>query len=150
MELGQKLLFILSQNTLYWISFYPHDRNLTPRYLSPSITDSVTSHCIKLTLLGSTSIKLQEPSQETRNWELPVRTNPPLACNTQTTGTTNNNYYNFVSVRTIKEGSSEHEQLLDAKKTHNACCAETEPVVSLFITLICDGSLQFLYPGNRG
>ncbi len=33
---------------------------MTPRYLSLSITDSVTSHCITLTLLGST-IKLQEP-----------------------------------------------------------------------------------------
>jgi hypothetical protein len=33
---------------------------VTPRYLSLSITDSVTSHCITLTLLGST-IKLQEP-----------------------------------------------------------------------------------------
>jgi hypothetical protein len=53
-------------------SFYPHERTVTPRYLSLSITDSVTSHCITLTLLGST-IKLQEPSQETRNWGLPAR-----------------------------------------------------------------------------
>jgi hypothetical protein len=41
-------------------SFYPHERTVTPRYLSLSITDSVTSHCITLTLVGST-IKLQEP-----------------------------------------------------------------------------------------
>ena len=33
----------------------------TPRYLPLSMTDSVTLHCITLTLLGST-IKLQEPS----------------------------------------------------------------------------------------
>jgi hypothetical protein len=65
---------------------------VTPRYLSLSITDPVTLHCITLTLLGST-IKLQEPSQETRNWGLPSRNNPPLARNTQPTNTKNNNYY---------------------------------------------------------
>ena len=42
--LRTKLLFIRSQNTLYLISFYPHEHTVTPRYLSPSMTDSVTSH----------------------------------------------------------------------------------------------------------
>ncbi len=35
-----------------------------------------------------------------------------------------------------------HKQVLDAKKLHNACGVETEQVVSLFITLIRDGSLH--------
>jgi hypothetical protein len=29
------------KNTLYQISFYPHERTVTPRYLSLSITDSI-------------------------------------------------------------------------------------------------------------
>jgi hypothetical protein len=78
-------------------SFYPHEGTVTPQYLALSITDSVTLHCITLTLLGST-IKLQEPSQETRNWGLPVRINPPLARHTQTTDTTNNNYYKTYTI----------------------------------------------------
>jgi hypothetical protein len=73
---------------------------VTPRYLSLSITDSVTLHCITLALLGST-IKLQEPSQETRNWGLPARNNPPLARNTQTTNTTNNNHYKTYTISLV-------------------------------------------------
>jgi hypothetical protein len=85
------------KNTVYQISLHPHERTVTPLYQSLSVTDSesvtsVTSHCITLTLLGST-IKVQEPSQETKNWGLPARTNPPLVCNTQNTGTTKNNCY---------------------------------------------------------
>ena len=34
------------------LSFYPHTRTVTPQYLPPSITDSVTSHCITLILIG--------------------------------------------------------------------------------------------------
>jgi hypothetical protein len=73
---------------------------VTPRYLSLSIPDSVTLHCITLTLLGST-IKLQEPSQETRNWGLPARNNPPLARNTQTSNTTNNNHYKTYTISLV-------------------------------------------------
>ncbi len=71
---GNKKPFV-PENPLLSIS---HEGTVTPRYLSLSITDPVTSHCITLTLLGST-IKLQEPSQETRNWGLPTHINPPLA-----------------------------------------------------------------------
>jgi hypothetical protein len=38
--------------------------------------------------------------------------------------------------------TTKHKQLLDAKKLHNTCCGETEPVVSLVITLIGDGGLH--------
>ena len=75
---------------------------MTPRYLSLSVTDSVTSHYITLTLLGST-IKFQEPLWETRNWGLPARTTHfwrtiPKPQAPQITTTT------------------EHKQLLDANK----------------------------------
>ena len=120
------------KNTLYQISFYPHERTVTPLYLSLSITDSVTSHCITLTLLGST-IKLQEPSQETRNWGLPSRTNPHWCA-------TNKPQAPQITTTT------EHKQLPGAKKLHNACCVETELVVLLIlplvITLIGDGRLH--------
>ena len=36
--------------------------------------------------------------------------------------------------------TTEHKQLLDAKKLHNSRCVETEPVVPPFITLIGDES----------
>ena len=44
MELRQNYPLFCRKNTLYQISFYPHERTVTPRYLSLSITDSVTSH----------------------------------------------------------------------------------------------------------
>ena len=49
----------------YRPSFISHTRTVTPRYQPPSMADSVTSHCITLILFGQT-IKLREPSQETR------------------------------------------------------------------------------------
>ena len=54
----------LGSVTLKRIGFFCFQIKLsthTPRYLPLSMTDSVTLHCITLTLLGST-IKLQEPS----------------------------------------------------------------------------------------
>ncbi len=81
-------------------SFYPHERTVTPRHLPLSISDSVTLHCITLILLGST-IKLQEPSHETRNWGLPARINPPLVRHTQTTDTTSNNYYKTYTISLV-------------------------------------------------
>jgi hypothetical protein len=44
---------------------------------------------------------LQEPSQETRNWGLPARINPPLARHTQTTDTTNNSYYKTYTISLV-------------------------------------------------
>ena len=54
------MVFIQLQKDLYQISFYRARAYRDPTIPPLSITDSVTSHCITLTLLGST-IKLQEP-----------------------------------------------------------------------------------------
>jgi len=57
---------LFSWKTTYTdLLFISHTRTVTPRYQPPSMEDSVTSHCITLTLFGQT-IKLREPFQETR------------------------------------------------------------------------------------
>jgi len=58
-ETGTKTNFINGNKNLLYPPksppFYPHERTVTPRYLPLSITDSVTLHCITLTLLGQPS-----------------------------------------------------------------------------------------------
>ncbi len=70
------------------LSFYPHARTVTPRYLPPSITDSVTSHCITLILIGQT-IKLPGKSQNQENRGLFAH-QPPIGLQYTTICSTSN------------------------------------------------------------
>ena len=63
-------------------------RTVTPRSLSPSVTNSVSSHCITLILLGQT-INLLDESQTQENWGLFAH-QPPIGLQYSTICSTNN------------------------------------------------------------
>jgi hypothetical protein len=113
------VVFIQLQKDLYQISFYRARAYRDPTIPPLSITDSVTSHCITLTLLGST-IKLQEPETisgdtklgtpraQTHHWHATPKQQAP-----QITTTT------------------EHKLPYAEKKLNDARCIETCSLTSL-------------------
>ena len=113
MKLEQTSFINGNKNLLYpKIPFFLSSR----AYRDPTVPTTQYNGLCHVTLyhtypLGST-IKLQEPSQETRNWGLPARINPPLVRYTQTTDTTNNSYYKTYTISlviTLFEDGSLHD-----------------------------------------
>ena len=66
------------------LSFYPHTRTVTPQYLPPSITDSVTTLSRHTVSHLSSSVKPSsfQENLKTKKTGDSSHTNPPLACST--------------------------------------------------------------------